>query len=179
MAPKKAATRTPRKRTAHVDDPSKPGTSINVETALLIAKGDTIREFCEEKSEVKRRTSKITDAFSKSVEKKPHLHRQAANDAHRLSTMEPEELHAYLYHFLFYVKDLGLLEKAKKQEEMFAAGETGPGIAPKDGAHQDDHSGQDDHEDETAQDSSAAASRIGAAARAVAEQAGARLHQDT
>jgi hypothetical protein len=172
------AKRPPKKRTAHVDDASKPGTSINVETNLLIAKGSVIKEFCDNKEEAGRRVFKINDAFNKDATKKAdkeHLHRKAANEAYRLKQMEDEELHAYLYHFLFYVKDLGLLERSKKQEELFAAGDVGPGLQPN-GQHQDDNSGADQEEPDG--DKTSAHSRLGAAARQVAEQAGARLHED-
>lgn len=171
---KKAATT--KKRTAHVDDPGKPGTVLNVETNLLIASKSTIKEFCEEKEEVGRRSFKITDAFNTKVQTKvdkAHLHRKAANAAYALKQMEDEELHEYLYHFLFYVKDLGLMERAQKQEEMFAAGETGPGLSVN-GKHQDDESGDENDEGAEANghDETSARGRAGSAARQVEEAAG-------
>jgi hypothetical protein len=193
MAPKKAAaasgkkTTAKKKRTAHVDDASKPGTVLNVATNLLIATKSVIAEFCEEKEELGRRSFKLTDTYNTKVDlkvTKQHLHLKAANAAYALRQMEDEELHEYLFHFLFYVKDLGLLERAKKQEEMFSAGETGPSPSGKaangNGKHQDDDSGGEDDDAEAsgeAPDSSSATERFGAAARDVAEAAGADLKQ--
>lgn len=154
------------KRTATKTHPDRAGTILNVETVLLIAKGSVLKEFCDNKEEAGRRVFKINDAFSKDAAKKvekEHLHRKAANDAYRLKQMEDKELHEYLYHFLFYVKDLGLLDRATQQEELFAAEETGP--APKqNGAGKSEDDGQGTQ-----------AERIGAAARKVAETAGATL----
>ncbi len=160
------------KRTATKTHPDQAGTILNIETNLLIAKGSVIKEFCDDKAEAKRRVGKINDGFNKTAAakvEKDHLHLQAANDAYRLQAMEDKELHEYLYHFLFYVKDLGLLERTKKQEELFSADETGPSPkATANGHDKDDGKGD-------AGDGSDATTRIGAAARKVAEAAGASM----
>lgn len=178
---KPKTSRTPRKRTAHVDDASKPGTVLNVETNLLIAKGKTISDLSELKTNTQARVRKINEGFNKEFTKaqdKEHVNKRAANIAFGLATLEDEELHETLYHLFFYIKDLGLLERAKKQEELFSASETGPGLNGSSKSHPDDQSQADgdEHEDGEHQDETSATSRTGAAARDVEAAAGDRPH---
>lgn len=90
---------------------------------------------------------------------KEHLDAQAWAIANRLADLDDETLHVRYFHLLHYIQILGVENRATAQEEMFAAGETGP--SPKTGG---------DAEDETS-----TSKRIGAAARKVAEEAGATM----
>lgn len=159
-------------RTATKTHADRDGTVLNVETNLLIARKEIVEDIVDAKEKTRKKVALANDAFGKKFSgavDKEHVDRRAANIAMNLASLEDEQLHVTLYHLFFYIKDLGLLDRAKKQEELFSAGEVGP--APKIKGEEDDE-GDGDH------DSSSASSRIGVAARKVAESAGAKMHGD-
>lgn len=138
-------------------------------TTLLMPPSGVMEKLYKAKSDAKKQASSasgiFSDKFSKAQEEK-HVDRRAANIAFGLAALDDKTLHITLYHLRFYLDDMGLDRRADQQSEMFEAGEVGPG--PKNGK---------DHDDEDGDDTSSAR-RVGAAARAVAEQAGARLPSD-
>lgn len=158
-----------KKRSATKTHPDRDGTVLNVETTLIVARKEVIEGLVEAKTATRKKVATANDAFAKKFSNavdKEHVDRRAANIAYGLAALEDEQLHVTLYHLFFYIKDMGLLDRAKKQEELFSAEETGPAPTANGAAHRD----EDDDVDQT--------TRIGAAARKVAEAAGATPRTD-
>lgn len=101
--------------------------------------------------------SRVKDAVEKD-----HLDARAWAIANRLADLDDESLHVCYFHLTHYLEVLGVVKRATAQEEMFAAGETGPRPAV-------------DEEEVEEGRRPPVGERIGAAARRVAEQAGANL----
>lgn len=96
---------------------------------------------------------------------KDHLDAQAWALANRLADLDDDTLHVRYFHLLHYMEILGVVKRATAQEELFAAGETGPEPKAKNGK------GADHEEDEDGD----GAKHLGGAVREVAEKAGAKL----
>lgn len=135
----------------------KSGPTEVVATNLLMPPAAEIQKIAKAKRSAKKRNGQINgevgDMIAKAVENK-HLDRKACSIACQLDAMDDERLGVTYFHVLRYMDDLGIPERAKAQNQMFEAKETGPGM--KDGEEAGD--GKVTH--------------IGTAARKVAERAG-------
>lgn len=122
-------------------------------TTLIMPTTKVVQDLAKFRRNTKKRTQGIAGELggeiAKAVENK-HLDRKAHAIACQLDAMDDERLAVTLPHLMRYIDDLGLVERANKQAQMFEEGETG------DDAHADGK-----------------VTRLGTAARKVAEQAGA------
>lgn len=136
----------------------KSGQTATVATTLLMPEATVLPKLSKAKQAAKKQASAASgvfgDKFSKAQER-DHVDRRAANIAFGLDGLDDKTLHVTYFHLLRYFDDLGIPARAQAQNEMFDAGDTGPGL-------------KDDGEDSNV-------TRIGAAARKVAQAAGAEV----
>lgn len=121
-------------------------------TTLLMPTPKVVQDLAKERRNSKKKTSLISgelgSSIAKAVESK-HLDRKAHSIACQLDAMDDERLAITLPHLMRYIDDLGLVERASKQAEMF------------------------DGEKEETEADDGKVTRLGTAARKVADQAGA------
>lgn len=140
------------------------GQTETVATTLLMPAPKVMQDIAKAKRSAKKRTGVINgevgDMIAKAVENK-HLDRKACSIACQLDAMDDERLGVTYFHMLRYFDDLDIPKRAKAQNEMFEAKDTGPGLKS---------NGKDD--DGEGEETAGNVTRIGTAARKVAERAG-------
>lgn len=159
---KKAAKKTARKKAPKkgvVGDASGPET-----TTLLMPPTSTVKLLAKDAADSKKRMQSISGTLGKKIgdaAANKHLDRKAFGIARGLADMDDERLHITYFHLLKYLDDLGVVQRATAQGEMFES----RGIEDSDET-EDDTDGEDASEGKVVQ---LGQTRV---AREVAEAAG-------
>lgn len=140
--------------------------STPMATTLVLPKGKDLAALADTKRIQGKKAASATGVYRQrlgEMVEKGQLDKKAWAIAVGLHEIEDEEtLHATYFHLLHYMDELGVTKRATAQEEMFDAGETGPGPNAK--------NGKGDHADD-----GEVPKHMGGAVREVAEKAGASL----
>lgn len=157
----KKAAKQKKPRKGVVGDASSPKT-----TTLLMPPKSTVQSLAKDAADSKKRTQSISGTLGKKVADaaaNKHLDRKAFGIARGLADMDDERLHITYFHLLKYLDDLGVVERATAQGEMFESRGLGEG---------EEESEDDNEAEEAASDDKVVQLGQTRVAREVAEAAG-------
>jgi len=96
--------------------------SVIEQTTLIYPKKTELEELLGTKRQAKKRSQSASGTYSKALAsaiEHSHVSRFAFAHAAAFADLDDEKLHVEVFHFLDYMKKLGVLKRAMAQEEMF------------------------------------------------------------
>lgn len=96
--------------------------SVTEQTTLIFPKKTELEELLGTKRQAKKRSQSASGTYSKALAsaiEHSHVSRFAFAHAAAFADLDDEKLHVEVFHFIDYMKKLGVLKRAMAQEEMF------------------------------------------------------------
>lgn len=102
--------------------------SVVEQTTLIFPKKTELEELLGTKRQAKKRSQSASGTYSKALAsaiEHSHVSRFAFAHAAAFADLDDEKLHVEVFHFIDYMKKLGVLKRAMAQEEMFDKADVG------------------------------------------------------
>ena len=96
--------------------------SVAEQTTLIFPKKSELEELLNTKRQSKKRSQSASGTYSKALAsaiEHGHVSRFAFSHAAAFADLDDEKLHVEVFHFIDYLKKMGVMKRAMAQEEMF------------------------------------------------------------
>lgn len=96
--------------------------SVTEQTTLIFPKKSALESLLETKRQSKKRSQSAAGSYSKAqteAVEHEHVSRFAFRHAAAFADLDDEKLHVEMFHFIDYVKKLGVMKRAMSTEDMF------------------------------------------------------------